>query len=159
VSDEPALELRATPYDSDVVRALEAMVQQEYVRRYGGPDQTSTGPTEFAAPGGVFLVGWVGDEPVATGGLRRHDDESAEIKRMYVVDAHRGHGHARALLTGLEEFAVQAGYRQVVLETGAMQPEAITLYESSGYLPVEPFGFYRDSPLNRCFGKPVSGPR
>jgi len=76
-----------------------------------------------------------------------------------VVDAHRGHGHARALLTGLEEFAVQAGYRQVVLETGAMQPEAITLYESSGYLPVEPFGFYRDSPLNRCFGKPVNGPR
>ena len=34
-----------------------------------------------------------------------------------------------------------------------MQPEAIALYESSGYVSIPPFGYYRDSGVNRCFGK------
>jgi GNAT superfamily N-acetyltransferase len=152
MADE-TLELRPTPYDSEVVRDLEAQVQQHYQEIYGGPDESGTDPDEFAAPGGVFLVGWVGDKPVATGGLRRHDAHSAEVKRMYVVPAHRGHGHARALLAGLEEFAVRTGYAEVVLETGARQPDAIALYESSGYRPITNFGFYQDSPLCRSFAK------
>ena len=41
----------------------------------------------------------------------------------------------------------------MVLETGIEQPEAIKLYQSSGYEPVEKFGTYADSPLQRCFGK------
>ena len=36
---------------------------------------------------------------------------------------------------------------------GAAQPEAIALYESAGYEPVEKFGHYAWSPLSRCFGK------
>jgi hypothetical protein len=34
-----------------------------------------------------------------------------------------------------------------------VQPEAIALYLSSGYTPVPGFGYYRDSPLSRCFGR------
>ena len=150
-----AYQLRPTSYDSPVVQALEAEVQRHYRQIYGGPDESGTDPAEFAAPDGLFLVGWVGDEPVATGGLRRHDARSAEVKRMYVVPAHRGHGHARALLAELEAFAVRTGYQQVLLETGARQPEAIALYESSGYRPVENFGYYQDSPLCRSFAKPL----
>jgi hypothetical protein len=41
----------------------------------------------------------------------------------------------------------------VVLETGLAQPEAIALYASAGYLPVEGFGHYRDAPLSRSFAK------
>ena len=37
-----------------------------------------------------------------------------------------------------------------MLETGIAQPEAIALYESSGYVHVPGFGYYRDSPLSRC---------
>ncbi len=147
------LVLVPTPYDDPVVRALEAQVQQEYQRLYGGPDETATDPGQFAAPDGVFVVGWAGSEPVATGGLRRHDEDSAEIKRMYVVDAHRGRGYARAVLAWLEAHAAAVGYRRILLETGAMQPGAIALYESSGYLPVTGFGHYQDSPLSRSFAK------
>jgi GNAT superfamily N-acetyltransferase len=90
---------------------------------------------------------------VVTGGLRRHDAESAEIKRMYVVEAHRERGYARAVLAGLEAFAVATGYRRVMLETGTMQPAAIALYESSGYQRLDGFGHYADSPLSRGFVK------
>jgi GNAT superfamily N-acetyltransferase len=153
MSDGRALVLRPTPYDSDVVRSLEAQVQAHYREIYGGEDESGTDTDEFAGPDGVFLVGWVGDEPVATGGLRRHDERSAEIKRMYVVPEHRGHGHARELLAGLEDFAERVGYAEVVLETGARQPDAIALYESSGYRRIENFGYYQDSPLCRSFAK------
>ena len=45
------------------------------------------------------------------------------------------------------------GAAAMVLETGLRQPEAIALYESSGYTPVAGFGYYKDAPLSRCFGK------
>src|SRR5207344_3353885 len=115
-------------------------VQAEYVQRYGGPDTTPTDPDQFEPPGGVFLVGWAGGAPVACGGLRRHDAESAEVKRMFVPDEHRGQGYARALLAGLEDRARQSGYRRLILETGLAQPEAIALYPSSGYEPIDGFG-------------------
>jgi GNAT superfamily N-acetyltransferase len=101
----------------------------------------------------MFLVGFIGSEPVASGGFRRFDDGVAEIKRMYVSHHHRREGIARLMLAELEAQAAAAGYERTVLMTGLNQPEAIALYESSGYQPVEPFGVYATSELVRCFGK------
>ena len=44
----------------------------------------------------------------------------------------------------------------MVLETGLKQPEAIALYESAGYVPVVGFGYYKDSPTARYYGKPLT---
>lgn len=150
---QAGLFIRALRYSDPVVRALETELQQEYIERYGDPDDTPVEPDEFTPPTGRFLVGFIGNEPVATGGFRRHDDGVAEIKRMYVSLEHRGDGHARRLLAELEAQAVDAGYRRVVLATGLRQPEAISLYDSSGYRPVEPFGHYAGADLARFFAK------
>ncbi len=144
----------------DAVRLVEE-VQAIYVARYGGRDESPVDPLQFEPPDGSFFVGYVGREPVATGAWRRTrvaafgTTESAEIKRMYVVPAARGAGHARCVLAHLEETARAAGARAMVLETGTEQPEAIALYESSGYVTIPGFGHYRDSPRNRCLGKPL----
>lgn len=151
--------VRPLSYDDPVVRALEAELQQEYVSRYGGEDETPVDPVQFAPPDGLFLVGFVGTEPVASGGFRRHDDGVAEIKRMYVATGHRRWGYARRLLAELERHAAEAGYGWAVLVTGLAQPEAISLYQSSGYAPVEPFGLHAESELVRCFGKELEPPR
>ncbi|PSK99732.1 acetyltransferase (GNAT) family protein [Haloactinopolyspora alba] len=156
--DETGLFVRALRYSDPVVRALETELQQEYVERYGDPDDSPVEPDEFAPPHGRFLVGFVGNEPVATGGFRRHDDDVAEIKRMYVSHDHRGDGHARRLLAELEARAAEAGYRRVILETGTRQPEAMTLYSSSGYAPTAPFGHYADADLSRFFAKELDAP-
>ena len=142
----------------DAVR-LVAEVQAEYVVRYGGQDESPVDHLEFEAPSGSFFVGYVDDVAVATGAWRRSGveafgtTETCEIKRMYVVPAARGAGHARAMLAHLEESARAAGARALVLETGIEQPEAIALYASSGYVAVPGFGYYRDSPLSRTLGK------
>jgi GNAT superfamily N-acetyltransferase len=152
-SDPGEFTVRALAYGDAVVRALEAELQQDYVERYGDVDETPMDPTQFSPPHGVFLVGFAGAEPVASGGFCRHDDESAEIKRMYVVEDHRGVGFARRLLAELESRAYEVGYRRVVLETGLRQPEAMALYESSGYTPIPSFNFSSDRALTRSFGK------
>ena len=78
---------------------------------------------------------------------------TAEIKRMYVMPRVRKAGVARTMLAHLERTAADAGIAALVLETGTRQPEAIALYESSGYVEIPGFGFYREAPLSRCFGK------
>lgn len=155
VSKDAVVEIRfqALRYSDPVVRALEDELQQEYAERYGEQDDAPIAPEEFEPPLGEFLVGFLGNEPVASGGFRRHEEGVAEIKRMYVSHEHRGGGHARRLLTELEARAAAAGYRRVVLETGTRQPEAIALYTSSGYSPTDPFGWHAADSRSRFFGK------
>ena len=122
----------------------------------------------FEPPAGSFFVGYLDGVPVASGAWRRSSApligeafdsaRTVEVKRMYVAAAARGRGLARLMLAHLEATAAGAGIEVVVLETGTKQPEAIALYESSGYQPIEPFGFYRCAPESRCFAKRVGQP-
>ena len=148
-------QMREEHYDAPAAQQLIAAVQLEYVARYGGPDETPVDPTEFTRPQGVFAVGYLDGRPAATGGLRLTADGDAEVKRMYVVPEARGRGIARAVLRWLEETARELGATRAILETGSRQPEAIGLYESSGYEPIPKYGFYRCAPGSRCYGKPL----
>jgi GNAT superfamily N-acetyltransferase len=157
------MELRITAYDHPDVVTLTEAVQQEYVDRYGGPDETEMKVEHFADPHGLFVVGYLDGAPVACGGWRVKDggnpylrDGDAELKRMFVIKEARGRGLSRVLLRHLEDTAVAAGRRRVVLETGTEQPEAVALYESEGYLPITKYGFYRDSPECICLGKELA---
>lgn len=149
------------PFADERVQRLVEEVQAHYVAIYGGPDASPVDPLEFSPPRGAFVLGLVGDEPVAMGGWRWRRDlddrfggaKVAEVKRMFVSTTVRGRGLARRVLAHLEETARVAGVERIVLETGSMQPDAIGLYESSGYEPVEPYGYYAKSDLVRCFGK------
>jgi ribosomal protein S18 acetylase RimI-like enzyme len=156
------LDIRSVPITHPDAQRLVDEVQAEYVLRYGGPDETPIVPAHFEPPEGSFFVGYLDGVPVASGAWRRctveafGTTETAEIKRMYVAPAARGAGHARRMLAHLEASAAAAGAQALVLETGSAQPEAIALYESSGYVAIPGFGYYRDAPLNRCFGKPLA---
>ncbi len=160
------LRIERVPYGHPDAMRLISEVQAEYVMRYGGPDRTPLDPLMFAPPLGSFFVGYLSldsdERAVATGAWRVHDDvevfgtrHTAEIKRMYVVPAARAAGLARRILAHLEQTAAAAGAEAMILETGTAQPEAIALYRSSGYTSISSFGYYRDEPLNRCFGKPL----
>jgi putative acetyltransferase len=135
---------------------------RDLAERYGAEDEPDgLVPMQMAAPGGIFLIAWRHKQAVGCGGVRRSRefDAAGEIKRMYVVDDARRTGVGRALLDALEAEAVRLGYTRVVLETGTGQPEAIGLYESSGFELIESFGIYRDSPLSRCYAKALDAIR
>lgn len=149
------LELREEPYDGPTAQQLIEAVQLEYVVRYGSPDTTPVDPAEFAAPDGRFVVGYLDTEAVAMGGVRRIDEGTVEIKRMYVVPERRGHGLSRVVLTHLESLAHELGATRILLETGQKQPEAMRLYETAGYERVEGFGHYRCEPDSVSYGKTI----
>ncbi|MFI5696733.1 GNAT family N-acetyltransferase [Kribbella sp. NPDC051586] len=97
-------------------------------------------------------------QPVGCGAVQVFGPDTAhpgdaEIKRVYVTPAARGRGYARRLLAGLEEAARSAGHPVLRLTTAERQPEAIALYESSGYVRTAPWGKYVNEPLTRCYRK------
>ena len=153
------LHVARLPITHPDAQLLVEAVQEEYVVRYGGRDESPVDPRDFEDPLGRFFVGYLDGVPVATGAWRRSSvralgvEVTAELKRMYVVPAAQRRGLARQVLAHLEATAAQAGIEALVLETGIAQPEAIALYESSGYVPIPGFGHYRDSDLSRCFGR------
>ncbi len=69
-----------------------------------------------------------------------------ELKRMYTRPSQRGKGIGRALLDFLESEARARGCFRFALETGYLQPEAISLYLRCGYVRCGPFGDYIEDP-------------
>lgn len=144
-----------TDLDDPTVVELNAELQAEYRRRYGGPDETPLDASQFRAPVGIFLVAKIGEAVVGMGGWRSRDSD-AELKKMYVRPSYQRRGVARRLLAELEATALAAGRARLVLETGNAQPEALALYRSAGYVEVEKFGYYSHTGSSHCFGKALA---
>ncbi len=153
------LDLRIARYDDPDAEALTEQAQQFYVEIYGGPDREPLTVEHFSAPDGGFLVGYVDDVAVAMGGWHFTADDSgrrAQIRRMFVAPALRGHGYGRTLLRSLEEDAAAHGATMMILTTGPVQVEAVGLYRAAGYTDIEPFGYYGAHSQAIHLGKPLT---
>jgi putative acetyltransferase len=99
------------------------------------------------------IVVYDNEIPVACGAIKAFDQDSAEVKRMYVVESRRRMGMAKGVLAELEKWAIELGYKNLVLETGKNQPEALHLYNNSGYEVTENYGQYKGVENSVCFRK------
>ncbi|SDX85396.1 Acetyltransferase (GNAT) family protein [Geodermatophilus africanus] len=153
LADGRPVVLRAVPYDDPLARELVGRVQQEYVARYGGPDEAVVDPAEFEPPVGLFLVAEVDGVPAGCGAWRVHEPGVAEVKRVFVDPAFRRQGLAQLLMAALEESTAAAGTRAVVLNSGSRQPEALALYAALGYTSAPGYGVYADAPGAVFLGK------
>ena len=91
--------------------------------------------------------------PVACGAFKQYDENTVEIKRMYVKNEYRGKGIGVIILTELEAWASELNYTSAILETGKKQPEAIRLYQKSGYILIPNFGQYENVENSVCMKK------
>jgi GNAT superfamily N-acetyltransferase len=134
------LEVRVVGADDPLVAPVLADLHADYARRYPRFDiagEMSGHPaTEFAPPGGTFLVLLDGEEVVAAGGFKAYDEDTVELKRVWTSPRRRRAGLGRAVVTALEQAAVARGRSRVFLTTGPRQPEARALYLALGYTPV-----------------------
>lgn len=92
-------------------------------------------------------------KPVGCGCFKRFDDQTVEMKRMFVKTEMRGRQLAAQMLQELEKWAVEEGNIAAVLETGHRQVEAIRLYTVAGYSLIENYGQYVDMEESICFRK------
>ncbi|WP_436526433.1 GNAT family N-acetyltransferase [Actinoplanes sp. HUAS TT8] len=142
------------PWDDPDGVALRKAQRVELDARYGSDDH-EPGGAPAASEIDVFLVATRDGEALGCGALRQLDDESAEVKRMYVAPASRGSGVATAILRALEAAAAGRGWATVRLETGTEQPEAIRFYQREGYREIPLYGKYVGSPISKCFERRV----
>mgnify|MGYP000918704636 FL=1 len=91
--------------------------------------------------------------PIACGAIKNYDSTTFEIKRMYTAPAHRGKGVAAKILSELEKWAIELGYKKCILETGKKQPEALHLYKKCGYVKINNYGQYAGIENSICFEK------
>ena len=110
-------------------------------------------PDEVAEGNGAFLVALRNNEPLGCGALRRIEEHSGELKRMYVRPQARGLGIGRALLVALETEARALGLTRLLLETGTRQTQALGLYRQAGFADIPAYGEYISSPLSVCMAK------
>lgn len=80
--------------------------------------------------------------------------DEVELKRLIVLAVARGKGAATALLTAGEQVAREQGVTRLVLQTGDKQPEAVALYEKTGWTPIPVYEPYAATmPWSFCFAK------
>jgi GNAT superfamily N-acetyltransferase len=97
--------------------------------------------TEYAAPGGAFILAEEAGQYLACIGLRQFAAEIGEIKRLYVVPGARGRGLGRVLVERITAVARELGYRSVLLDTLPFMKEAQALYLSLGFQPTTAYRF------------------
>lgn len=113
------------------------------------PPPTNT-PTQ---PRGAYFVAFAAGRPVGMGAHRPLDEETTEVRRMFVTRDVRNRGVARLILEHVEAHALARGFQRAVLETGCRQLPAMHLYESCGYTRVPAFGVYANDPTSVCYAK------
>ena len=101
------------------------------------------------------VIAYKDKQAIGCGAFKKFDNETAEIKRMYVKINHRGYGIAQAILNSLELWALEKDFKKCILETGDRQIEAIKFDFKSGYIRIANYGQYAQMDNSNCFEKLV----
>jgi GNAT superfamily N-acetyltransferase len=140
-----------SPAAQSLIDALNAELSGRYPEE--GACHFRLDPDEVADGQGSFLIASRAGKPIGCGAVRRIEERTGEIKRMYVSPEERGRGVGRAILAALEAEAKTLGISRLVLETGVRQSEALALYQRAGFSRIAPFGEYVECPLSVCMAK------
>lgn len=96
------------------------------------------------------------ETPVACGCFKEFDEQTVEIKRMFVQKDHRGKGLSKQILSELEQWAKEKNYQFSVLETNIHFNVAKSLYSANGYKVIANYGQYAGLPESVCMKKELS---
>ena len=102
------------------------------------------------------IVAYWDGVPVGTGAIKPYSPKQMEVKRMFVLLAHRGKRIAASVLADLEKWALELGFETCILETGLKQPEAIALYTRQGYQKIPNYGQYAGVENSVCLSKQLT---
>ncbi len=103
-------------------------------------DQELAGlPGAYAEPRGRLHIEYSGDVPAACVALRPIDEETCELKRLYVRQAFRGSGLGRRLALQMIAEARAIGYRRMLLDTQKSMLAGIALYRDLGFREIPPY--------------------
>jgi ribosomal protein S18 acetylase RimI-like enzyme len=95
--------------------------------------------TMYAAPDGGIILAKIENECIACVAIRKINNETAELKRMFVRPAYRKQGIGKILLQKAIELAKAANYSCIRLDTLNYMDAAISLYNQFGFYEIPPY--------------------
>ncbi|KQM78250.1 GNAT family acetyltransferase [Pedobacter sp. Leaf216] len=149
------LTLVRTDSDNTDFKSLVALLDQDLAVR-DGEDHTFYAQFNKIYAIKAVIVAYHHENPVGCGAIKPFSATEAEVKRMFVHPDYRKKGIAAKVLNGLESWAAELGFASCVLETGKKQPEAISLYQKSGYQVTPNYGQYVGIDNSVCMIKPLN---
>ncbi|MGG7308506.1 GNAT family N-acetyltransferase [Curtobacterium sp. AB451] len=155
--------IERVPWEDPRGVALRARMDEEMHERYGSsngdedPAVTAERDRALAVDPATIITSILAldddGEPLGHIAVRRLGGE-VELKRLIVLAAARGKGAATALLAEGERVGRESGAARLILQTGDKQPEAVALYEKTGWSPIPVYEPYAATmPWSFCFEK------
>ena len=143
--------IRTTSDDPDFRKMVDALDEDLYQRNGEGQKQYQ----QFNQIDHIkhAIVIYLEGKPVGCGCFKRFDDQTVEMKRMFVQIEMRSKQLAARMLQELEKWAVEEGNSAAVLETGHKQVEAVRLYNVAGYTLTKNYGQYIGMEESICYRK------
>jgi putative acetyltransferase len=131
----------ATNKDSKAIIELVFTILAEYGLK-PDPDKTDSDLCDielnYNRRNGAFeLLEDCNGKIVATVGLFKTNEETVELRKMYLRTTERGKGYGNLLIEHAIETAKKLGYKQIILETASVLKEAIQLYKKYGFQQFE----------------------
>lgn len=84
--------------------------------------------------GGTFLAMFDGDEMICTGAIRKWDEETCELKRLWLLHGYQNKGLGYRMMNELLSIARSMGYKKMRLQTDAIaQSRAAEFYKQLGF--------------------------
>lgn len=102
---------------------------------------------KYGLPNGRLYLVKFDQEPAGCIALRKIDEATCEMKRLYVRPKYRGLGLADKLIQRLIADAKEIGYQAMLLDTLPFLEAAVHLYKKLGFYEVE---CYNNSPIENA---------
>lgn len=90
----------------------------------------------YSTPRSIYFIAEEEDRIVGGGGIFPTEGlpaDTCELVKMYLLPQERGKGIGKLLMNASLEFAIQAGYKRVYLETMNELKKAVKMYEKMGF--------------------------
>ena len=107
----------------------------------GFDEELASLPGKYAPPHGSVIIAKVDGVPCGCIALRRIDELTCEMKRLYVRPGNRGLRIGAELVTRIMQAARDRGYDAMRLDTLPIMARAVSLYRSFGFQEIEPYIF------------------
>ncbi|HXF43543.1 MAG TPA: GNAT family N-acetyltransferase [Pyrinomonadaceae bacterium] len=102
--------------------------------------ELNTLPGKYSPPEGILLLARVAEKPAGCVAIRPLEQGICELKRLFVRGQFRGLHLGRRLVESALDFARNAGYKAVRLDSIPVKmQQAISLYESLGFKLIEKY--------------------
>ncbi|MCM1415744.1 MAG: GNAT family N-acetyltransferase [bacterium] len=132
--------------DIDLDRRVGKKIKRDKYKKYNQLDEIQEA-----------IVVYKNNKAVGGGAIRKYDEETVELKRVFVHTEYQGQGIGSKLVSLLIEWAEELGYQRMILETGELLAESCAVYRKLGFEVIPNYAPYENMSESLCMARELNG--